>query len=223
MGHTEQWQVFFDEFEGYRARKGRSTMQVEQFVMAYKVDQDRLRAMLPEGFESLRPVLRINAEIRKTGEDEAVYVEFNTPVAAFDKRGWLNIANWVSPATELSYERKEKAVTFRCPFLEITYTGVGVEGGCPAEKDNDGCFFIGEQIDFRATQLIDVNKEFCDCQFAWKFGEGDAHGISIGGKSVPAFPTESRKIYEKRELSPQAAAAIDCEQILGSYVVRFER
>ena len=44
-------------------------MIIEQFVMAYGVDQDRLRALLPEGFQSLRPVLRINAEIRdgKTG------------------------------------------------------------------------------------------------------------------------------------------------------------
>ena len=46
-------------------------MQIEQFVMAYGVEQDRLRAMLPEGFESLRPVLRINAEIR---DEKEVYV-----------------------------------------------------------------------------------------------------------------------------------------------------
>lgn len=39
-------------------------MIVKQFVMAYKAEQDRLRALLPEGFTSLRPVLRINAEIR---------------------------------------------------------------------------------------------------------------------------------------------------------------
>ncbi len=31
-------------------------MKVEQFVMAYGVEQDRLRAFLPEGFVSLRPV-----------------------------------------------------------------------------------------------------------------------------------------------------------------------
>ena len=42
-------------------------MLVEQFVMAYQVEQDRLRAILPEGYESLRPVLRINAEIRREG------------------------------------------------------------------------------------------------------------------------------------------------------------
>ena len=39
-------------------------MQVEQLVMAYYAEQDRLRALLPEGFVSLRPVLRINAEVR---------------------------------------------------------------------------------------------------------------------------------------------------------------
>ena len=37
-------------------------MKVEQYVMAYGAEQDRLRALLPEGFVSLRPVLRINAE-----------------------------------------------------------------------------------------------------------------------------------------------------------------
>lgn len=39
-------------------------MHIEQFVMAYEVEQDRLRALVPHGFKSLRPVLRINAEIR---------------------------------------------------------------------------------------------------------------------------------------------------------------
>ena len=43
-------------------------MKIEQFVMAYEAEQDRIRAMLPEGFESLRPVLRINTEIRDDRE-----------------------------------------------------------------------------------------------------------------------------------------------------------
>lgn len=38
-------------------------MQVEQYVMAYGIEQDRIRAIIPEGFVYLRPVLRINAEI----------------------------------------------------------------------------------------------------------------------------------------------------------------
>ena len=59
-------------------------MTVEQFVMAYGAEQDRLRALLTEGFASLRPVLRINAEIRdgKTG-----YVEFNTAAEKNGVRG----------------------------------------------------------------------------------------------------------------------------------------
>ena len=50
-------------------------MQVEQFVMAYGVEQDRLRAILPDGFTSLRPVLRINAEVQN-GDNG--YIELNT-------------------------------------------------------------------------------------------------------------------------------------------------
>ena len=198
-------------------------MKVEQFVMAYRVEQDRLRALLPDGFESLRPVLRINAEIRGEGGHESVYVEFNTPVASCGKRGWLNIAHWESPSADLSYQRAGSAVTFRSPFLKITYTGVSVEGGCPAEKDNDGCFFLDGPVTFVPAERIDRNKEYCDCEFAWSFAEGDAHGISIGGKSVPAIPTQPQTHYPKQELSARTAAKIQCEQILGSYRVRFER
>ena len=198
-------------------------MKVEQYVMAYQVEQDKLRALLPKGFESLRPVLRINAEIRKVNETETIYLEFNTPVAAFEKRGWLNIAHWESSGTDISYKRSGKAVTFSFSALEITYTGVGIEGGCPAENDNDGCFFMGTQNDFVPNEKIDSNKEFCDCEFMWEFTDNDAHGISVGGKSVPAFATEAKMQYEKRELSAETAASIECEQILGSYVVCFER
>ena len=52
-------------------------MQVEQYVMAYGIEQDRIRAIIPEGFVSLRPVLRINAEIQ---DDSNGYLEFNKPV-----------------------------------------------------------------------------------------------------------------------------------------------
>ena len=61
-------------------------MKEEQYVMAYGVEQDRVRAILPDGFTSLRPVLRINAEIR---DDHVGYVEFNVPVERDGNRGWL--------------------------------------------------------------------------------------------------------------------------------------
>ena len=80
-------------------------MKVEQFVMAYGVEQDRLRAFLPEGFVSLRPVLRINGEIRTNGM-ETYYLELNTPVEARGKRGWLNVAHWNSENTDLTWERQ---------------------------------------------------------------------------------------------------------------------
>lgn len=196
-------------------------MNVEQFVMAYQVEHDRIRAILPEGYESLRPVFRINAEIRK-GEKEIVYVEFNTPVEKDGKRGWLNIANWNSVDTDLSYERNGKSVTFVSPFLEIAYTGVGIEGGCPAEKDNEGCFFIGNETKFVPTEKIDANKEFCDCEFVWKFAKENAYGKSIG-KSVAVPPTKVKHIYKKQDFSAEIAANIGCELVAGCYMVKFIR
>ena len=54
-------------------------MKVEQFVMAYGVEQDRLRAFLPEGFVTLGPEPRINGEI-PTKQTETKYLELNTTV-----------------------------------------------------------------------------------------------------------------------------------------------
>ena len=198
-------------------------MKVEQFVMAYQIEQDRIRAMLPEGYESLRPVLRINTELRDEGTpDERAYVEFNTPVAAQGKRGWLNIANWEGSKDGLSFERSGGEVTISAPFFTLRYSGIGVEGGCPAQDDNDGCFFIGDTTTFRPTEEISSNKEFCDCEFAWHFNDGDAHGVSIR-KTLPAFWEQPQTEYEKSPLTAEAAAAIECKLVLGTYIVRFER
>ena len=93
-------------------------MKVEQFVMAYGVEQDRLRAILPEGFVSLRPVLRINAEVRdgKTGA-----LEFNTAAEKADNRGWVNIGRW----DDVPFTKDGKKTTFTLPELTISFTGVG--------------------------------------------------------------------------------------------------
>lgn len=192
-------------------------MKIEQFVMAYHVEQDRLRAMLPDGYTSLRPVLRINAEIR---DEKDYYIEFNTPVEGFGKRGWLNIARWETPSTEISCKKIEKSTTFQTSFLEITFTGVGLVGGCPAEKDNDGCFY---NETFVPAEKIDQNKEYCNCSFCWKFSEQDAHGISTDGKSIPAPPSTQVHQYEKQVLIPENAAQIPCDQVFGAYTVQFDR
>ncbi|MDO4869759.1 MAG: GNAT family N-acetyltransferase [Bacillota bacterium] len=194
-------------------------VQVEQFVMAYGIEQDRIRAMLPDGYRSLRPVLRINTEIR---DEEVVYVEFNTPVEAAGRRGWLNIDNWKSTSADVTFTRNGNTVKIEAPFLRLSYTGVGIEGGCSAEKDNEGCYYIGHDIEFRPAERIDANKEFCDCAFRWMFHKGDAHGVSAG-KTIPAFDTEQVHTYDRCDLTAANAAAIPCRQVLGSYIVRFTR
>ena len=187
-------------------------MKIEQYVMAYGAEQDRLRALLPDGFISLRPVLRINAEVRN---DAVGYVEFNTPVEKDGNRGWLNIGYW----DNVPFHRQGNTLTFKTDFLEISFTAVGIQSSCPAEKDNDGCYFGAE---LRKPEAISANKEFCDCSFAWSFSENDAHGVSIA-KTLPAFPTEQTVQYPRQAFTVENAAAIKCEQVLGTYKVIFDR
>lgn len=190
-------------------------MKTEQYVMAYGVEQDRLRAILPDGFTSIRPVLRINAEIT---DDEHGYLEFNTAVENDGVKGWLNIGYW----NNVQFFFSGSTVTFRTEHLEIAFKGVGINGSCPAEKDNGGCFFLGEKTILRPYETITANKEFCDCQFRWSFTDNDAHGESTG-KTLPAIPTEITNTYPKQELTAENAAAIPCQQVLGAYVVMYER
>lgn len=198
-----------------------SEMKIEQFVIAYRVEQDRIRAMLPDSFESLRPVFRINTEIR--GEDPEVYIEFNTPVSGLGKRGWLNIGNWTSEKTAISLKKDEAGVFINTDFLHLNYRGVGILGGCPSEKDNDGCFYTKENgLLFVPSESVSEKKEFCDCSFEWTFSDGNSSGKSEG-KTIPALFEEKGRTYPKIDLIPENAAAVPCLQVLGSYIVRFER
>lgn len=190
-------------------------MQIEQFVMAYHAEQDRLRALLPEGFSSIRPVLRINAEIQ---DGAFSYLELVTAVQHDGQKGWLNIGCWL----DVPFEKEGNATIFHPDFLSIRFEGTGLAGSCPAEKDNAGCWFLGDTIQLRKPETITANKEFCDCSFRWQFTPQDAHGESIG-KTLPAIPTEPKTQYLKVECAPENAAAIPCDQVLGSYIVCFER
>ena len=215
LSHTDKY-VYKQEWE----EGVLPAVQVEQFVLAYLIEQDRIRAMLPEGFESLRPVLRINAEIR---DEKTVYLEFNTPVAADGRRGWLNIASWKSSSgDDLHYAKAGKSVDITAPFLTLTFTETGTTGGCPAEKDNDGCYFLGSDTEFRPAEIINADREFCDCEFAWHFHEGDACGISTS-ETIPAFAEAVENIYDHLPLTAENAAAVPCRQVLGAYCVRFQR
>ena len=189
-------------------------MYIEQFVMAYGIQQDRIRALLPGGFTSLRPVLRLNAELR----DGRGYVEFNTAVEKDGHRGWLNIACWPS----VPYTRQGRRTVFHTDFLTLCFTATGVAGGCPAEKDNDGCFFLLPEETLRPAEVITARKEFCDCEFRWAFAPGDAHGVSLG-MTLPAVPEPVSHRYPQEALSPENAARIPCTQVLGAYTVGFHR
>lgn len=190
-------------------------MKTEQYVMAYLVEHDRLRAIIPEGFKSIRPVLRINAEIR---DSTSGYIELNTAVERNGVKGWLNVAFW----NDVHFERDGKTVKFHTDFLDLIFTAVGIEGSCPAEKDNAGCYFLNRNETLRKPEAIIANKEFCDCIFRWKFTENDAHGKSIG-KTLPANPEEIQTVYPKSPFTAENAASIPCRQVLGSYVVVFNR
>ena len=188
----------------------RFKMIIKQFVMAYSAEQDRIRAILPSGFESLRPVLRINAEIR---EDEGCYIEFNTAVMKDGKKGWLNI--WHSDKASVCVH--EDVTEFTSPELAISFRRTGITGSCPAERDNDGTFFLYPESTFRKAETITERKEFTDSEFIWNMHDG-ASGKSQG-RTIPAISTAKMIEYEKKDLSLHNAAEIPCIEVLGSYAV----
>lgn len=185
-------------------------MKVEQFVMAYRADHSKIKGLLNEGYESLRPVLRINAEIiHDKKSDKYIRVELNTPVASKGKRGWLNLDIWESSKNKIEAfqtdkragesaagaENRKKGTTtvFKTDFFRLEYTGAGIEGGCPSENDNDGCFYIGKnETIFVPAEIISSPKEYCDCEFVWTKFLNNAMEIPI-------------------------------DEILGAYKVTFER
>ncbi len=272
-------------------------MKVEQFVMAYGVEQDRVRAILPAGFESLRPVLRINAEIR---DDKIGYLEFNAPAEKDSKRGWVNIGNWsnvefdkrelpIDDSTNLDngcdnrlddstnidngcgnrlekstkpssgYNRDARNTTsnsvsndvnkslcrietvFRLENLELAFTRVGIESGCPAEKDNEGCFFrckpqTPDKCEVNAV-FEDNDREQGSCGEAqedymkWAFRKAEIvtsnkefcdcefrwnfDGEGARGKSIgetiPAFLEKQENTYSRDEFTVKNAAVIPCK------------
>ena len=113
-----------------------------------------------------------------------------------------------------------KRVSFQTDFLEIVFTGVGIEGSCPAKKDNDGCYFIGNTAALRRPDKFSSNKEFCDCSFRWEFTDDDACGISIG-KTLPAHPEEVKKVYPKKAFTVEMRPAFlagRCLELMSSYL-----
>ena len=164
-------------------------MKIKQYVMAYRADGNEIKRLLPPGFESLRPVLRINVECFD-GDDDWGYVEFNTPVAAEGKRGWLNICSWLE----------------KPDYMHLEFTPTGKAGGCPHEDDNDGCFYWDYNTGsygFLEAEIINENKEYADCSLSWELPPANA------------FFDDDERI--------RSFIKLPVEEILGAYVVEFER
>ncbi len=110
----------------------------------------------------------------------------------------------------MSFKNDGKKVVFETDFLKISFEKTGIEGSCPAQKENDGCYFIKGEERFCPAEIIKANKEFCDCEFEWRFSKGDAKGKSIG-KTPPAHFEEEKNVYPKQEFSAKNAAAIEAQ------------
>ena len=158
--------------------------------------------------------IQVGIDLDEIRNDSEGYIEFNTAVKKEEFSGWLNI---YCP-NNIFFRRIGKKIEFKTELLNIYFEGVGIEGSCPAEKDNDGCYF-GNKL--KKSEIITANKEFCNCEFTWKTENG-AHGKSIG-KTLPAAPTEIKRIYPKEKFMVENFLKIPCEQVLGAYVVKFER
>ena len=105
-------------------------MQVEQYVMAYGIEQDRIRAIIPEGFVSLGPVLRINAEIQDNSNG---YLEFNIPVEKDNAGCYFLKETPELKKPETITENKEFCdCTFQWKFTEKDAHGVSIGKNLPA-------------------------------------------------------------------------------------------
>ncbi|MBQ5709759.1 MAG: hypothetical protein IIV62_07340 [Anaerotignum sp.] len=60
-----------------------------------------------------------------------------------------------------------------------------------------------------------------DKVFRWFVANG-ASGESTG-VTLPAYPEEEKNAYPKEAFAVEHAARIPCTQVLGAYVVKFER
>lgn len=89
-------------------------MQATQFVMAYGVEQDRLRAILPEG---LPPCGRCFGSTGRSGEKKA-FSNSGQPWKETGKGGWLSIGSF----SNVPFEVIEKATAFQGELLEIAFT-----------------------------------------------------------------------------------------------------
>ncbi len=188
-------------------------MRIKQFSMAYSVNPEVLNAILPAGYASLRPWLRIDAEIR---EDHSSCLGLSTPVVRNGKRGWLVIDRW----DDVPYACIEKVIEFKTDFLEISFKRLGVNGHYRAGKDIEGYFSLDNPDELIPMPSIRTHKEYCDCVFKWTFSKSDASGSS---DKRPRRRGALQQVMPDigTDFSAENVAKIPCDAVLGAFAVRF--
>ena len=89
------------------------------------------------------------------------------------------IENWEDAA----FETDGRVTTFRTEHLEITFTGTGIEGGCPAERDNDRCYVCEDGgVTLRSEQSV-----FCGVHAAAKNGLDSFRAVRGAKQSAAKF------------------------------------
>lgn len=63
-------------------------------------------------------------------------------------------------------------MVFNPDFLEICFTGVGIEDSRPTEKDNIVRYFPGSPVTLRKAEIIESRKNFCVCSLRRSFHDG---------------------------------------------------
>ena len=214
---------------------------VEQYVTAYRVKPEQLAALLPEGYQSLRPVLRLNVELMRgvawLAGRSVQRIELNTPVEYRGKRGWLNLVTWEDNVDSVLAGRDVYGISklyadiaavktgpdlrvtaeqdgFR--FLEISFHRVGVEGGCHKEADNEGTFYPRYLPNPANREQADVN----DTSFTTVESiEGNKEycdcDFTWQTPDFQSMPAGFRMM--------QAICGVEKQEVLGAYAVAFDR
>ena len=74
-----------------------------------------------------------------------------------------------------------------------------------------------------AGQLMEALPESVEALSQWSQAASGWLSNRLPGISLPAFPMDRAAVYPAAPLTAEEAASIPCDQVLGCYVVRFDR
>ena len=145
---------------------------IEQYIVIYEADQEKIENLLPEGYESSDNVLRIEVEVVNDldgMEGEQIFIEVDTPVKGEDGPEWLELVSWENMWTDI----------------------FGMTDG----------YFTRFTADFDGTEFLDItfteHDGECDCRFRWQMPESEyfSDKPEIAGPVMTIEPGEILDAY----------------------------